>query len=125
MEVPIFIYRILPQVGGGDFAETYLGRLIQDQAIAGVAQPPGENADFLKLVAHLRSGVLLDWLSLLDYTSQILHILLNLLNLLFFWRLQAMEVFCPRGHILLNVHPDELFNPSHGGLIERQTIAGL
>ena len=53
MEVFIFLTQNLPQVRRGDFAETFPGGLIQDQAIAGLAQPTRVQTHFLKLVAHL------------------------------------------------------------------------
>jgi hypothetical protein len=47
MEVFIFLTQNLPQVRRGDFAETFPGRLIQDQAIASRAQPLREKTQFL------------------------------------------------------------------------------
>ena len=53
MEVFIFLYRILPQITHGDFVDTHLGYLIQDQAVAGLAQPARVQTHFLELVADL------------------------------------------------------------------------
>ena len=52
MEVFILLHRILPKVGRGNLVETHPGRLVQSQAIAGLAQPTRVQTHFLKFVPH-------------------------------------------------------------------------
>ena len=53
MEVFIFLHRILPQIAHGDFVDMHLPYLIQDQTVAGLAQPTRVQTYFLEIVADL------------------------------------------------------------------------